>query len=491
MLIVNSLRERMVFFFVNPITSSELTLFAQELQRFLSPIVLKEIAKQVGFVQRSSKYQADGLIALCVWLSQEVASTSLTQLCSRLEVSTGILISPEGLNQRFNPAAVTFLREVFTLLLTQKLCLNQSLSLHMISAFERIRILDATVFQLPNSFAVDYQGSGGSSNTAGVKIQLEYDLLSGQFLNVQLGPGKNNDKTYGTNCIETVEVGDLCLRDLGYFDLGDLQAIHDKDAYYISRLKLNTRIYIKNPEPEFFNNGTIKKQTEYIQLDMTQMMSGLTPGETMEIPKAYIGQNQKLPARVIIHRLTDDQTQTRLKNLAIREKKKGIVMKEKSKHLMGMNVYITNTSPEEVPTDYVHSLYSLRWQIEILFKTWKSFFEIDECKTIKKERLECHLYGQLIGILLCSSTMFQMRQLLLKKKKQELSEYKAIYMIKDYFPLLFQAITFGTEELLKILYRLYHLLKKNGRKCHRYKKRTVFDILGVVYETTVKDRQAA
>ena len=38
MLIVNSLRERMVFF-MNPITFSELTLFAQELQRFLSPLV--------------------------------------------------------------------------------------------------------------------------------------------------------------------------------------------------------------------------------------------------------------------------------------------------------------------------------------------------------------------------------------------------------------------------------------------------------------------
>ncbi len=35
--------------------------------------------------------------------------------------------------------------------------------------------------------------------------------------------------------------------------------------------------------------------------------------------------------------------------------------------------------------------------------------------------------------------MFQMRQLLLMKKKRKLSEYKAIYMIKDYF-LLFQAI---------------------------------------------------
>ena len=88
--------------------------------------------------------------------------------------------------------------------------------------------------------------------------------------------------------------------------------------------------------------------------------------------------------------------------------------------------------------------------------------------------------------------MFQMRKLLLEKKRQELSEYKAIYMIKDYFPLLFQAMADGTGELLKILHRLYQLLKKIGRKCHRYKKMTVFDILGIVYKTTVKDsRQAA
>ncbi|MEC0666982.1 IS4 family transposase, partial [Priestia flexa] len=63
--------------------SEELHLFAQELQRSLSPIALQEIAKKVGFVKRSSKYQANELMALCVWLSQEVARTSLAQLCSR------------------------------------------------------------------------------------------------------------------------------------------------------------------------------------------------------------------------------------------------------------------------------------------------------------------------------------------------------------------------------------------------------------------------
>lgn len=84
-----------------------------------------------------------------------------------------------------------------------------------------------------------------------------------------------------------------------------------------------------------------------------------------------------------------------------------------------------------------------------------------------------------------------MRQFLLEKKKQELSKYKVIYMIKDYLPLLFQAIVVGTEERLKILHCLYQILKKNGRKCHRYKKMTVFDILGIVYKTKMKHRQAA
>ncbi|MFD5173743.1 IS4 family transposase, partial [Bacillus mycoides] len=100
------------------------------------------------------------------------------------------------------------------------------------------------------------------------------------------------------------------------------------------------------------------------------------------------------------------------------------------------------------------------------------------------------LYGQLIAILLCSSIMFQMRQLLLMKKKRELSKYKAIYMIKDYFLLLFQTIQKNTQELSKVLLRLFNLLQQNGRKSHRYEKKTVFDILGVVYNS-MSDNQAA
>ncbi|MED3069063.1 IS4 family transposase, partial [Bacillus thuringiensis] len=78
------------------------------------------------------------------------------------------------------------------------------------------------------------------------------------------------------------------------------------------------------------------------------------------------------------------------------------------------------------------------------------------------------------------STMFKMRQLLLQKKQKELSEYKAIGMIQDHLFLLYQSIQ-NTQEITKLLTRLFHLLQQNGRKSHRYEKKTVFDIMGVIY----------
>lgn len=53
--------------------SDELQLFAREIQSFSSPNTLLDLSKDVGFIQRASKYQAKDLVALCVWMIQNVA----------------------------------------------------------------------------------------------------------------------------------------------------------------------------------------------------------------------------------------------------------------------------------------------------------------------------------------------------------------------------------------------------------------------------------
>lgn len=62
--------------------------------------------------------------------------------------------------------------------------------------------MDATIFQVPNTLEHIYPGSGGCALAASIKIQLEYNLHSRKFLNFQVGPGKNNNKTFSTKYLD-------------------------------------------------------------------------------------------------------------------------------------------------------------------------------------------------------------------------------------------------------------------------------------------------
>ncbi len=261
---------------------NEFHLFAEKLQRYLSPNILQQFAQETGFVKRKNKFGARDLAALCIWISQHVASDSLTRLCSQLYASTATLMSPEGLNQRFNRCAVLFLQRVFSLLIKNKLSDSFQISNQYISYFQRIRILDATIFQVPNHLASIYPGSGVCAQTVGIKIQLEYDLHSGKFLK-----------------------------------------------------------YVKNESPEFFRDGTVKRQSLYVLLNLEDIMHQIKPGDTYEIRNAYVGQ-PKLPTRVVVHRITSTQIHKLRKQQSYVEKKKGIRYSEKSKRLTEINVYITN-----------------------------------------------------------------------------------------------------------------------------------------------------
>jgi hypothetical protein len=78
-------------------------------------------------------------------MSQNIVSTSLTKLCSQLEASTGVLMSPEGLNQRFNNNAVRFLQRLLVLLIKSEICSSSDIPSKYMEYFQRIRILDSTI----------------------------------------------------------------------------------------------------------------------------------------------------------------------------------------------------------------------------------------------------------------------------------------------------------------------------------------------------------
>ncbi|PEF60810.1 hypothetical protein CON35_28885 [Bacillus cereus] len=84
------------------------------------------------------KYQVQNVVILSVWMSQNVATTSLARLSSCLETFTEILISLERLNQRFTSAAAQLLQNIFAELLNKKLTLFMSIASPYTAIFKRI-----------------------------------------------------------------------------------------------------------------------------------------------------------------------------------------------------------------------------------------------------------------------------------------------------------------------------------------------------------------
>ena len=188
------------------------------------------MARDTGFSQRSSKFNGAQLVLLCSGLSQEVGKDTLTNLSALLSCHTQTTMSPQGLHSRLNERAATFLEAVFQELLHQSFTQDQNTFVRE-SPFARIRIMDATAFILPPIFRQHYKGSGGLRHTSGAKIQLEYDLLHGQMLQIYLGEERENDRTFSVTQSSEILAGDLCIRDLGYFDLAEYQRIDQMGGY--------------------------------------------------------------------------------------------------------------------------------------------------------------------------------------------------------------------------------------------------------------------
>ena len=71
-------------------------------------------------------------------------------------------------------------------------------------------------------------------------------------------------------------------------------------------------------------------------------MSSLQPGQIYEIFDAYVGMTDKVPTRIIVHRLTDEQQQKRLRDQAIREKRKELSILLVANNLV-VSMYIGQT----------------------------------------------------------------------------------------------------------------------------------------------------
>ena len=437
---------------------------------------IEEIARKHQFIRRKGKITAKCFLNLCTFLGEDLCSMSLHNLCAKLESNEKVSISSQALSKRFNKEAVSFLKKVFHEMLNfQNEVLRNNESL-LKSYFNRITIVDATGFKLDDKHEYKCKGSGVKSS---VKIQLQYDLLTGEFIHCELKEGSYSDASYLETLQSTIQKHDLILKDLGYLKALDLKVIDEMEAFYVSRVKVITVLYKKEEVTGYGKKGNLVKTDWYLPINIKELLEPLAEGETIEINDIYIGNTTKnrTKCRLILTKLTEEcklKKQIRNKNPSNRCSTKVI---GKNKWWLELNCYMTNIPKEVLSKEKIYETYSMRWQIEIMFKIWKSLFKIHDVKKAGLERIQCFIYGRLIMLLLTSSIVFTARIINYSKSGEELSEIKSFGIVKQYFNELYRNIFKSKIALYLIFCRILTTIKLHGKKSVKKGKRTTVLIL--------------
>lgn len=472
--------------------NQRLKILIMNLKQIFSTEIIENISRKTGFTKRKSKLTPEIFLSLCTFWGKDLCTSSLTQLHSKLKANENLSISSQGLDKRFNKNSVEFMETIFTYLMKMQneiLLRKENL---LKSHFTSIDITDSSQIILPEEFKKFYIGSGGSSSQASLKIQLQYELLTGAFKECVIKDGISTDTEFLPTLQKNIKERSLNLKDLGYFKLEDLKEIHRKNAYYISKLKNTATLYKLNEHPELKKNGEVKKSTQYIKIDIEEILNPLTEGETIEFTDIYIGNHQTISSRVIVTKLTKECKRRKEKKLKKNVKKKKVKNIAKAQLWNNFNIYITNVPDEILSKEQIHDIYSLRWQIELMFKIWKSFFMIDKIKKVKIYRFKCFLYGRLISLLLTSSIVFTARKVIETTNEKEISEMKSFSMVQEFFPQLRRKLFKNTLLLRNLLKDIFNSIAAYGLKSKRGNKKTVFCILeGIKYKNTELEKLAS
>jgi hypothetical protein len=384
----------------------------EKLTEFFSTDQIEASARRTKFVQRASKITGKLFLALVTVGRWSAAKTTVPQLAAKAaQLDVPVDITPEALQQRMTARAVAFLQELlqtaFAKLHTAPTICDEGI----FTPFSRVHIADSTGFGLPESLQKEFPGAGGSGSKAGAKIQLVWEYKSHTFAHFALIPWNVPDSKYVDTVVALARASALFLFDLGYFKLTAFATIAAAHAYFLSRLNHQT---------------TLREVVggRHQALDLARCLARET---RPLVEKAIVlGAYERVPARLIAVRMPEAIVSERRRQAHAVAKKQGYTPSQTHLTLMAWNLFITNVPATVWPPKAVAIAYSLRWQVELVFRAWKSGVHLATGTTTTKYSTLCYLYGRMLLILFTSALSSPLRSSVWQQQHRELSLFKLV-----------------------------------------------------------------
>jgi hypothetical protein len=299
---------------------------------------------------------------------------------SQIAASLGVEVTAQGIDERFGPASAELMRRLL-MEAVEDAMQAEPVSIPILQRFQGVDLLDSSVIVLPDALAEIWPGCGPSTGKAALKVMVEWDWLSGR-MDLRLLPGRTNDQKNDL-AARIPSAGRLRIGDVGFFNLKHFRRMNEAGAYWLSRLKAGTALFL-SPQAEPTSITQLLRQTSTDQVE--------TP--------IWLGQDSRVGCRLFARRLSKHVADERLRKLRYEAQREGKTLSPDQITLACWSVLITNVPDTLLSLTEAFVLYRVRWQIELLFKLWKSEAHLAVSRSADPWRILTEFFAKLLGVLI-------------------------------------------------------------------------------------------
>jgi Transposase DDE domain len=289
-------------------------------------------------------------------------------------------VTPQAIEQRHTQPLVDFLQRLFTGATQRVVGADKALA-PLLERFTSVTLLDSSTLTLPDEMQEQFRGCGGSygSGAAALKLQTELDLRSGALTHVEIEPGRSPDGATSRQHARRGK-GSLRISDLGYFSVPVFAAMTAAQEYFLSRLQFGTKVLLWDGNAVDLLTWLSQQNGPFVDQSIV------------------LGQGQRLPCRLIAWRLPREQANRRRHKLRQEMlRKRGSEPSAERLAWCDWTILVTNVPGELLTPPETAVLYRARWQVELLFKRWKSQGLVAELSGATVIRQMVRLWSRLLA----------------------------------------------------------------------------------------------
>ena len=298
----------------------------------------------------------------------------------QISLLTKKAVSKQAVFDRLGSSSTTFAKQLLEHVLSEQIGVGYASNLFKM--FNNVLLQDSTTLRLQQNLSKIFKGNHSRGEQKAVaRIQSIFNLKTLSFKYFSLGSFTENDQSASKIILPLIKKGDLVIRDMGYFAIAIFQKIIASKAHFLSKLRFGVTI-------------SDEKGRIILLKDLLKQKNGVDKW-------VFIGKEKKIWVRLVMIPLPSTQVEEKIRK-AKNDRDARLNHSKEYYSWLRFNVYITNVDNQTWSSNEVGKAYKVRWQIEIIFKSWKSGFNLQSILhegCTKVERVEVMIY--LILMFMC------------------------------------------------------------------------------------------